>query len=289
MEIKNLTDFVENCLSLEQRKNGGKSDDERVLFFRGETQERERLIPVIYHPHFDVLHEDRIFKEIIATFPDEMLAKKTTIEKLIFMRHYELPTRLLDISRNPLVGLFFACYREQQTEQEKDGRVYVFSVPEKDIKFCDSDSVTLVANICKQPPSFSVKGLSNLVMEDFNREEQIACLIHDARDDKPHFQKRAGCKEIESVICLHPLMNNERIKRQDGYFFLFGIDGDKKKCAKFNESWIVERIRVPKEAKKQILKDLDFLHINESSLYADYKHLSNGIQEKYRNRQKAAR
>jgi hypothetical protein len=38
---------------------------------------------------------------------------------------------------------------------------------------------------------------------------------------------------------------------------------------------------VPRDAKKEILRELDFLNINESSLYADYRHLSNGIQDRY--------
>jgi hypothetical protein len=78
-------------------------------------------------------------------------------------------------------------------------------------------------------------------------------------------------------------MNNPRIIRQDGYFFLFGIDNDKKKCAKIKENWILEPIRIPSSAKENILKELDILNINEAFVYPDYEHVNNYIRDKYRN------
>jgi hypothetical protein len=35
------------------------------------------------------------------------------------MQHYDFPTRILDASRNPLVGLFFSSYIGQDGNQEK--------------------------------------------------------------------------------------------------------------------------------------------------------------------------
>jgi hypothetical protein len=282
MDIEGVNDFLKKCFSLDKHKNDRSPDKEHHIFFRGETKAHEQLLPSIYYPCYKVEDEKEIFNEIIATFSDEMLAKKTTIEKLIFMRHYELPTRVLDLTKNPLVALFFACYEEYPPVKEKDGIVHVFSVPKKEIKFCESDSVCLVANICKQPADFSVKEIRHLNRDDFNAAEQIQYLIHDARQDKPGFQNVAEVETIESVICLHPLMNNERVRRQNGYFFLYGIDGDKKKPAKINKDWIGEKITIPQEVKKRIREELELLHINASTLLADYKNLARDIQARYK-------
>ncbi|MHC6203181.1 FRG domain-containing protein [Breznakiellaceae bacterium SP9] len=280
MEITSVNEYLQRCFSHKDRQNKG--NKEQVLFFRGEHDKYKKLLPSIYQPGYDIDHENQIFKETVAAFPEEMLSKKTTIERLIFMRHYELPTRLLDISKNPLVGLFFACYREHKIEREKDSLVYVFSVPQKEIKFYDSDSVCLVANICKRPADFSIKGIDNLNRDDFNKEEVIQCLVYEARSDKPEFQNFAEPATIKSVICLHPVMNNPRIINQAGYFFLFGVKGDKKDCVEIKDDWITDKILIPGNAKKRILEELDLLNINESVLYTDYKHLANTLRERYR-------
>jgi hypothetical protein len=279
MEISSVNDYLLQCLACKDRFK----DKDRVLLFRGQPCEYKTLIPSIYQPNYTIDEEARMFKETVAAFPEEMLAKKTTIEKLIFMRHYELPTRLLDISKNPLVALFFACYREYKTEPEKDGVVYIFSVPQKEIKFCDSDSVCLVANICKRP-EFSIKGVDHLSRDDFNQEEVIQYLIHEARSDKPELKNLVEPETLKSVICLHPLMNNPRIIQQAGYFFLFGVAGDKKEPAKIKDGWIADRLFIPGDAKKPLLEELDFLNINQAILYPDYKHLANTLQERYQNK-----
>jgi hypothetical protein len=279
MAIESVTDFITKCFSYENRgKNSGRR---HILFFRGEHEEYKELLPSIYQPQYDINYEDTIFKEIIAAFPEEMLAQKTTIEKLILMQHFEFPTRILDMSRNPLVGLFFSCYREIKKEKEKDGRVYVFSVPEEDIKYCDSDTVAAISNICKRPASFSIKDIVRLDRDVFNDEEEIRYLVHEIREEKPYYQNLIEPKDLSSVVCLHPRMNNPRIIRQDGYFFVFGIDGDKKNCAKINPDWIVDKIQIPGEAKAAIMKELDRLNINESFLFPDYRHLKNVILERY--------
>lgn len=274
MEIKNVSDFIAEC-------NSKNSDKSRVLFFRGENQKHVELIPSIYRPQYNFIeNEDIIFKEILSKFPDEMLSQKTTVEKLIMMQHFELPTRLLDISKNPLVALFFSCY----LNSDEDGRVYIFSIPENDIKYCDSDTVSVISNICKRPFSFSIKKIYTMNKSDFNKQKEVEYLLHEIKEEKPYFQNGIDKKHINSVVCLRPRMNNPRILRQDGYFLLFGIDHEKKRCAKVNKTWIQQTIAIPKDAKAQIMKDLDFLNINESFLFPDYQHLASTFNLKYKSK-----
>ena len=281
IQIRSVGDYIERCFSNHVLKKGVKQ-----VFYRGVNQifRETPYIPSIYYPGGHIEKEDIIFKEAIAYFPEEFLAQRTTVEKLILMQHYRFPTRILDISKNPLIALFFACFPDiNPGTMNEDGMVYLFGVPENEIKYCDSDAVSVIANLCKRPFNFSIKNISHLDRDDFNEEEEILYLVHEIREEKPYFHLVVDKKDINSVVCLRPRMNNPRIVRQDGYFFLFGINYEKKNCAELNPEWIDDKkILIPHDAKQSILKELDILNINESFVYPDFEHISTDIRKRYK-------
>ena len=62
-------------------------------------------------------------------------------------QHHGLKTRLLDITRNPLVALFNAC--EKCDANGKDGCLHIFVVPKEMIKPFNSDTISVIANFAK--------------------------------------------------------------------------------------------------------------------------------------------
>jgi hypothetical protein len=57
----------------------------------------------------------------------------------------------------------------------------------QEIAYCDSDRVTILANLCKMPSNFSVTGLDTMAETAFNNDGQIKNLLHFIHDDKPGF------------------------------------------------------------------------------------------------------
>ena len=82
--------------------------NDHAIFFRGHSNKNYKLEPYIYRDEI-IKNEHIIFKELLLRCPQDFEHCKTTFEFLVKMQHYSLPTRLLDITTNPLIALYFAC------------------------------------------------------------------------------------------------------------------------------------------------------------------------------------
>lgn len=244
------------------------------IFYRGQSDKSFGLIPSIYREKFLIQNENRIFRDIIAQSPADFKGCTSTFEKLVKMQHYSLPTRLLDITTNPLVALYFACENDAV-----DGKLFRFEVQTSDIKYFDSDAVSVVSNIAKRPIDFSIEDLRELDRKEFNSEEEIQYLLHEIKYEKPHFQNVIDSKDIERVFCVKPMFDNPRIIRQSGAFFLYGINGNKSKPAQLNFRYKMYIIN--KAQKQKIRKQLEALGIDKSTLFPEVEHVAEHIKDKY--------
>ncbi|MCP8897370.1 FRG domain-containing protein, partial [Shinella daejeonensis] len=84
---------------------------EGVRCFRGEADASWKLMPSVMRG-LRPDAENNIISELMAEAPADFADDKTMFGRLVRAQHYGLPTRLLDVSLNPLVGLFFACSDE---------------------------------------------------------------------------------------------------------------------------------------------------------------------------------
>lgn len=259
----------------------------RSIYFRGQQRKFEKIEPSIARDGF-LSNEDSLFREYFLRNPQDFVDDKTTFEKLVKMQHYGLPTRLLDITSNPLVALFFAVEEGGDCERE-NGDFVVFPVPQNRIKFYDSDVVSVVSNVAKRPcDHFNLTGLidrcdSQFAIETFNKSNQIKYLIHDIKNEKPYFEAKIIRSDLESIWCVRPLIKNRRIAAQDGLFLLFGVDGGKSRVATYDAE--LEPKRFPVVDKIRIRRELNDIGVTYEKIYPELDKVAIALRKKYMNRE----
>lgn len=101
------------------------------LWYRGCSSRKHLLLPSLYRERANPLIEPSsvaaLEGQLVSRFRDRSLPYRTrelndNLEKLFFMQHYGVPTRLLDWTENPLSGLFFAL-RHAEYRRLESGEV----------------------------------------------------------------------------------------------------------------------------------------------------------------------
>jgi len=217
-EISSLEEYVKEICTL--GKLGGR------LCYRGQPESGLTLKPVVFRKQAYVDAEHTLLRDLVALHPEEFASDSTTLERLVRARHYSLPTRLLDVTWNPLVALYFAA----QTNSKRTGEVIVFRIEEGQFKFYDSDTVSCVANLAHLRPEEKkriddlLNGKGSVRRKKFNREPPVDRLLQFIRMEKSYFRDRIVPKHLKTVLCVKPKQNNPRILAQAGAFLLFATD-----------------------------------------------------------------
>lgn len=286
--VGSIKTFLEqlNSIStdLQSRPSIGEKKQNRILFFRGHSKPGYALEPKVYRNAGWVAKEAVMLKELILRCPNDFSGNLSTFQTLVKMQHYGLPTRLLDITSNPLVALHFACATDEQSNT--DGEVFIFGLNLDDVKYFDSDTVSVIANLSRRPADFKVPPVDNALDLDgqitaFNETKEIKLLLHDVKQDKPHFEPIIQPAHLGKVVCVKPLLDNPRIIRQEGAFLLFGIDKEKGSLASMRGSLDIEKIVVSKYRKAELAMQLENLGISRATLFPEIEDVAEHISDKY--------
>lgn len=215
------------------------------------------------------------------------------VDRLVEMQHYELPTRLLDISKNILVALFFACYSSSGFSSY-DGELIVFAQQKDLIKSGRSDLVSIfagLAGLTHGQKADLLRAQKNTVDDViFNSDPAVHKLIDEIRTEKPGFREEIKRNDLKRCVLTTPSLLNDRIIKQSGAFILTGLYDyfERAKVAfRLNEmryhdakTQKVPVLRVLKGSKKSINKELELCDITLATLFPEIDKVAGFIKGK---------
>ncbi|WP_175546816.1 FRG domain-containing protein [Natronohydrobacter thiooxidans] len=275
------------------------------LFYRGHPDISFTLTPSVFRSSSLKKNEKNIIYRAMAESPKEFDRDKYFFDKLVRAQHYGIPTRLLDLTVNPLIALYFAC----ESHTKNRGQIVVLDVPKGSTKFFLSDAVSCKSNLAQLSPvehtslklcilascekvlgeKFKRKKLLDWreefpdkwkdVIENFNKYRNARRLTQFIREEKPHFEGKIDPIDLLKPDVILPKKSNSRIAAQSGAFLGFGLNDllSDNNLIRHNIKKTV--IDISEESKHNFLIALGSIGISESFVYPEFDRAAKQIKK----------
>lgn len=253
-------------------------------FFRGQKNSLWGMCPNVFRN--DALkYEFDAIETAIRQRPYDFRECASDFEILTKLQHYGLGTRLLDVTLNPLVALYFASEKCEEYVQGKDGRG----------KYIPRDGkIAYQYSYGHKLTELEVRIACALPFIDFAEDLAVDGLLEKLYKngiinvDEENSLKENDYKRFIQVIQSNSFVvsahSNERLTRQSGAFIIptaikiikdSGSNGSllvRKARCDLDDAFEKNSFIIPSEKKEIIREELDFLNINEATLFPELEH-----------------
>lgn len=293
--MENKVESVSQLLKIlgQYRQQFGQSYRSSGFVFRGMSQTKWPLLPGVFRkltepkstpPLNQALLSDRIYfageNEIISHFKKEAggllphIPQGDNFTWIQYAQHFGVPTRLLDFTLNPLIAFYFAC----RTQSPSDGALWILSSePFRQWSLDDEFSTG-----CNPPPT---------------REETLQSMVESLR---AYCHNSNGTLKKQRPVLFIPAYIDQRMSAQSSCFIMWGEDtrslesmttadnqmalfpdGQQKESPDSDHRFLAKVI-VSGESKHEIMRELDFLGVNEKTVFPGLDGLGRYIEQYYK-------
>lgn len=278
--VSTLAEYLDWVKSAKQNLSEDRDSAHRKMYFRGQANEKWGLVPALFRPENAQLDEYEMLHQAQLSLWQELQHFHSYWEKMVYLQHYGIPTRLLDVTFNPLLALYMAC---KPCISNKDG------------ERAHTNGKVFYGNKTNKEYVGTIDITAEFVFQ--NRTDDVSEKIDRFVKSKPELSKLENVIPYEvftSSSFVYPPMNNPRVEAQNGAFILApliewptyesiptlnkkGLEG----TGYFEEE---DFAIIDSNAKEDILADLKMLGIDDGTVFCDATHKIKAILEEQRNR-----